>query len=243
MVWQAQMIISHKHKFIFLKTRKTAGTSIEMWLQAQCGSNDIVTPIFPPEPNHVPRNYEGWFNPLFEIFACSYLADNKLRSWRHSLGDLWHKRRYYRHIPGRVVRSRVPALIWNSYWKWCVERDPLEKVSSHYFMERARHEGDLSPAEYLKRCKLPLNFSIYCEEEGSLLVNQIINYKKLEEELGELSIRLGLEFTKLDCRAKTNYRGSDRRSAHEIFDQEQVAYIESSFQQELSILKGIGFTQ
>jgi hypothetical protein len=32
------MIVSHEHKFIFLKTKKTAGTSIELALSALCES-------------------------------------------------------------------------------------------------------------------------------------------------------------------------------------------------------------
>ncbi len=39
------MIISHKYKFIFLKTKKTAGTSIEISLSRYCGDKDIITPI------------------------------------------------------------------------------------------------------------------------------------------------------------------------------------------------------
>jgi hypothetical protein len=39
------MIINHRYKFIFLKTRKTAGTSIESALSQFCDSNDIITPI------------------------------------------------------------------------------------------------------------------------------------------------------------------------------------------------------
>ena len=38
------MIISHKHKFIFLKTRKTAGTSVQIALSGICDQDlDIIT--------------------------------------------------------------------------------------------------------------------------------------------------------------------------------------------------------
>ena len=39
------MIVSHRHRFIFIKTRKTAGTSIEIALSAHCGPDDIMSPI------------------------------------------------------------------------------------------------------------------------------------------------------------------------------------------------------
>jgi len=39
------MIVSHEHKFIFLKTKKTAGTSIELALTELCGPEDVITPL------------------------------------------------------------------------------------------------------------------------------------------------------------------------------------------------------
>ena len=52
-------IVSHKFGFIFCKTRKTAGTSLEVYLGRRCGPEDIVTPILPPNPEHQPRNHRG----------------------------------------------------------------------------------------------------------------------------------------------------------------------------------------
>jgi hypothetical protein len=63
------MIISHKYRFIFVKTLKTAGTSIEIFLSQHCGPDDVVTPILPHVEPHVARNHDGFFNhmPASEI--------------------------------------------------------------------------------------------------------------------------------------------------------------------------------
>ena len=43
------MIASHQHRFIFLKTRKTAGTSVEIALSKVCGPDDVITEISPED--------------------------------------------------------------------------------------------------------------------------------------------------------------------------------------------------
>lgn len=58
------MIISHKYQFIFIKTRKTAGTSIESYLSQYCGDTDVLTPISPPMNMHKPRNSDGFYNHM-----------------------------------------------------------------------------------------------------------------------------------------------------------------------------------
>ncbi len=58
------MIISHQYRFIFVKTLKTAGTSIEVFLSQHCGPDDVVTPILPHVEPHRPRNHDGFFNHM-----------------------------------------------------------------------------------------------------------------------------------------------------------------------------------
>lgn len=58
------MIISHKYKFIFIKNYKVASSSCEVFLAKMCGSEDVITPVNPPIPEHVPRNHSGFKNHL-----------------------------------------------------------------------------------------------------------------------------------------------------------------------------------
>ncbi len=48
---QPPMILSKLHKFLFLKGRKVAGTSVEVFLSGICGPEDVITPITPIDEN------------------------------------------------------------------------------------------------------------------------------------------------------------------------------------------------
>ena len=62
------MIVSHQHRFIFIKTQKTAGTSIEMALSSICGATDIISAISPIDEknriNHGSRSAQNFYIPF-----------------------------------------------------------------------------------------------------------------------------------------------------------------------------------
>jgi hypothetical protein len=63
------MIYSPDHNFLMLKNIKVGGTSLEVELSNVLPDNAIVTTINPENMNHIPRNYDGFYNhmPYSEI--------------------------------------------------------------------------------------------------------------------------------------------------------------------------------
>jgi hypothetical protein len=225
------MILSHKHKFIFIKTAKTAGTSIEVFLSKHCGPSDVLTPIEPPVEGHQPRNHEGFINPIPEILE----RPGKIFSaFRHSITS---REKFYRHMPALEVRKRVPRAVWNSYFKFCVERNPWDKVLSHYHMHAAREGGSLSLDEYLGRGRFPINYFRYTNRSGTrILVDRILRYENLTTELSEVFSQLNIPFGgTLGVTAKSGYR-TDRRPYQQVFDDEQRRIVEKAFAKEIELL-------
>jgi hypothetical protein len=194
------MIISHKHKFIFIKTYKTAGTSLEAYLSEFCGESDVLTPIYPPVEGHRARNESGFYN----------------------------------HMPATEVRKNLDPLIWDSYFKFCVERNPWDKVVSFYWMERYRSGGSLEVEEFLKRDQIGLNWPLYADEEGKRpIVNEILRYESLEADLERTFKKLGVPWTgSLKPKAKTEYR-LDRRPYQEVLSGEQADTISQRLHKEI----------
>jgi hypothetical protein len=224
------MIISHKHRFIFIKTAKTAGTSIEVFLSQHCGPKDVLTPIFPPVEGHEARNDEGSVHPVGEILRNPLIP---LSAWRH----IFTKRlKYYRHMPAWVLRRRLSPEIWNSYFKFCVERNPWDKVLSHYHMLNHRESGALSLDQYLAQGKFPINYVRYTDPRGAeIIVDRVLRYENLNSDLAEAFAQVSVPFAgTLGVRAKSEYR-TDRRPYQEVFNDRQRKIVEQAFAREIEL--------
>jgi hypothetical protein len=223
------MILSHKYKFLFIKTAKTAGTSIEVFLSQCCGPDDVLTPVYPPVEPHVARNYRGFWNPFREIAA------NHCHGLGQTMKDLVKRNRFYNHIPAQTAKHRLRPGMWRDYLKFCVERNPWDKTLSHYHMVNQRAGGKVTFEEYLERGQFCLNHPKYTDSTGTVIVDKIIRYESLINELSEVFKRLGIPFSgTLGVRAKSDSR-KDRRAYQEVYSDQQKQVIETAFAKEIEL--------
>jgi hypothetical protein len=139
-------------------------------------------------------------------------------------------------MPAYEIRNRVPADVWNSYFKFCAERNPWDKVLSHYHMHAAREGGSLSFDEYLARGRFPINYFRYTNRSGTrIIVDRVLRYENLTAELSEVFSQLQIPFDgTLGVAAKSEYR-KDRRPYQEIFNDAQRKTVEAAFAKEIKL--------
>lgn len=220
------MIISHRHRFIFIKTRKTAGTSIEALLARHCGPEDVLTPLSPPVPGHAAQNDRGRWLPLGEAAEAALRGDGA--GLRATAGQWRARKRFYRHMPARLLRARLPAPVWRGYFTFCVERNPFDKALSHFHMLRARG-GPADFDAYLDAGDLCWNAPLYTDRAGRVIVDAVLAYEDLDAALGAVMARLGLPYEgRIGLRAKADTRppGSAYRA---VLTPGQRARLEAAF--------------
>ncbi|MFQ5644648.1 MAG: hypothetical protein ACE5FQ_13270 [Thiogranum sp.] len=201
------MIISHKYRFIFIKTVKTASTSIEVYLSDKCGDEDVFTPIHPSVSPHRARNYAGFYN----------------------------------HMPSCELKTMLADEVWDGYFKFCVERNPWDKVLSLFHMLNYRSGFELSFDQFLseenRELEKTLNYPRYMDAAGkALIVDRVIRYENLDQELGEVFERLDIPYEgSLNVYAKTEMRTEDRLPYNEVYTDSQRHLVQRLFRKEIDL--------
>ena len=129
------MIVSHSSKFIFIKTRKTAGTSVEAALRKFLDPGDIMTPL---------GRADAAGEPQFDGPAATGYQYGPLRQRVHAILGKTGKRifgyphtRFYSHVPAYIVRRKLGKKIWDGYFKFSIVRNPYDMLVSLYMHERS----------------------------------------------------------------------------------------------------------
>lgn len=186
------MIISHKHKFIFIKTFKTASSSMEVALSEVLGPEDVITPA-EPELDRQRSKAKGGQN-----YRLDHPDVPKIPLWRKLLGRperYYHPTiGYYEHMPAWRVRRYIGEEIWQSYYKFAFERNPWDRqVSWYHYKTRNRSPRPTFEAfnSEEKRARV-LNWDLYAID-GEVVLDFIGRYETLEADFGAVLSRVGLE--------------------------------------------------
>jgi hypothetical protein len=224
------MIVSHQHEFIFIKTRKTAGTSIEIALSQYCGPDDIITPM--SEVDEAKRSELGFRG------AQNYLADKSeygFADWLRLLRGK-SKRRFFNHVPAYIVREQVGSDIWDSYFKFTFERNPYDKAVSKYFWSTKKKQQPPEINDYLQGCEAYKisNWELY-SLDGELAVDFVGKFENLAEDLEKVKEKLSLPGELMLPHTKGKTR-KDKRHYSEVLNDKSRRRLDSVCQREIELL-------
>ena len=130
-------IISHKHKFIFIRPAKVAGTSIMASLAAHCADGDVVVfghrgDAYKPDVDH---------DDIGEVLTRNAGVFAGLPAGRGQRGV---------HIDPRRIRDAVGADVWDAYCKFTVVRNPWDWLISIYWWKMRDYSNALAQPASLK---------------------------------------------------------------------------------------------
>ncbi|MBL6449337.1 sulfotransferase family 2 domain-containing protein [Fulvivirga sp. 29W222] len=224
------MIISHKHRFIFIKTQKTASTSVEIALSKFCGEHDIISSVHTDEKIRKKLGYRGPQNIRVPFSKYSKL------DW---LEFIYTRKRtvFYDHMAASDIMRFVDVDVWNSYYKFCFERNPYDKIISWYYWTRHLHKQN-TVKEFIETgmgSKIR-GFNLYTIDSIPV-VDKIYKYEEMEESLKHIGDVLGLD-TPIELpleRAKSHTR-KDRRRYTEVLSESEAEWVSKIFAREIRYL-------
>lgn len=208
------MILSHTHRFIYLRTKKTGSTSVGLALASICGPDDVVTPINDPtarKVGHEARNFRippdkrRWFLKLKALWGADERAAGAV---------FWH------HMTAEQIRTRIGRELFEAYTKVTIERNPWDREVSNYFWKTGKGGEDRLPFEAFIRDldhRRPIdNFDIY-SIKGRIVADVVLRHENLQNDFAGFMERLGVTDAPALPSAKSSFRPQGARAYRDMY--------------------------
>ena len=185
------MILSHEHKFIYIKTYKTGSTSVEAALSAVCGPDDVLT--------EASEQLRGVRQKPAQNYRIEHPAKPRRPVWKSLLGR--PERHYhpsvgfYEHMPAWRVRTYAGEDVWRRYFKFSFERNPWDRqVSWYHYKTKSKREGQqpaFSSFNADRRRAFVENWSLYTQGDA-ITLDFVGRYESLAADFDRVLAEIGL---------------------------------------------------
>ena len=230
------VLVSHKYKFIYLKTRKTGSTSVDAFFEQFCIPDEEVA------------------NFKIKHGAVQKITDAGIVGSRFNGGkatDDWRN-----HKPANVVRDLLGEEKFNAYFKFTVIRNPWDKaVSLYHYHKGAKHgsfidfiaKNMLERLSVRERGKHSIDWYIHSLEDKPIC-NRYLRFETLREDVEQLCKDLKLQNYTMD--AFPHYKKSNNRPHYSEFykkdgviDEETVNHVKKFYAKEVDYFGYVFETQ
>ncbi|MGD8709964.1 MAG: sulfotransferase family 2 domain-containing protein [Ectothiorhodospiraceae bacterium] len=188
------MLISYKHRFLFVHIAKTGGTSIRTAL----------------------RPYRWGWPYTLPLTLCSLVS--QMTHPKHILGI-----KFPRHAKAIAAREMLPGDFYDSLFKFTVVRNPWDlQVSSYHHLKR-EHPRTMAGIDtfdaflrrkfdpereydYLLDISQELQSEYVTDLQGNLIVDRVARYENLTEDFREICEHIGIRPPELPHKRKATGR-------------------------------------
>jgi len=180
------VLISHRYKFIYIKNIKVAGTSVESFFEKYCINPNI---------EYVKTQRINTKISKYGLIGFRGIESDK-KKFKNTLG-------FTNHMDCKGLKNKIPPKIYNNYIKFCVIRNPYDKMVSKYFFSKS----ELSFKEFCKKAKC-VNINRYTIN-GRNQCNILIRFENLKEDIIKICKILGIKDYDID-NDLPNYKSQNR---------------------------------
>ncbi|MEM1183445.1 MAG: sulfotransferase family 2 domain-containing protein [Planctomycetota bacterium] len=230
------MLVSHRYRFIYTKTSKSGGTSVESFFEPFC------MPAGEWEQSHQREEHDS------DAGIVGYRGPD------HPREHVW-----FNHMHAKPLRERLNERfgeqLWNDYYKFCVIRNPYERCVSafQYFGHKGHKPAGVEPEsnaqtepvdgslteeqrlflDYVTN-RPPIDRNTYTID-GAFCLDDVIRHERMQADLERVCAKLGVPFDAAQLpefkKADAQTRDPARRAA--LFSQAAIEQVERHFAYEI----------